>query len=154
MFNRTCHRCGRRGWRCECGFVGTTAALIGAAAISAGTSVATSVVGARGARRAGPVQAAGSERAAELQERHAREALQFNREILQGQQQNLRPYMQIGETGLANLGHLMGLPSDYQAPPPAQAAPQPVGPQMSPEQFFESRRRGAGIGAMMQQRRA
>ena len=151
MFNRRCRRCSKKGWRCECGFVGTTAAIIGG--ISAATSLATGAYGASQAKKAGRVQARGSERAAELQEQHAREALKFNREVYQQQQQNLQPYMQIGQTGVANLGYLMGLPSQYQEPAPAQAAPQPAGPQMSPAEFMEARRRGPGIGAMMQQRR-
>lgn len=154
LFTNPCPRCHRPRWSCECGFVGTTAAIIGAAAISAGTSIASGVIGGKAAKKAGRVQARGSERAAELQERHAREALKFNREIWQGQQQNLQPYMEIGRTGLANLGHLMGLPSQYQEPQ-AQAPPMrsPAAAPFSPEEFFDSRRRGAGIGAMMQQRR-
>lgn len=135
----------------QLGFVGTTMAIIGG--ISAATSIGTAAYGASQAKKAGRVQARGSERAAELQAQHAREALKFNRQVYERQQQNLQPYMQIGQTGLANLGHLMGLPSQYQAPAPAQAAPQPVGPQMSPAEFMQARRRGAGIGDMMQQRR-
>ena len=132
-------------------FVGTTMAVIGG--ISAATSIASGVIGAKAAKKAGRVQARGSERAAELQEQHAREALKFNREVWQGQQQNLQPYMQIGQTGLANLGHLMGLPSDYQAPQPRVAPqrrpPMPVGAPGA----IDPRRGEFTLSQMMQQRR-
>ena len=149
-----CQKC-KRGWRCECGFVGTTAAILGT--VAAATSVASGAIAAKGAKKAGKVQAAGSERAADIYKEHAQQALDFNRQMYQQQREDVRPYQQIGQTGVANLGYLMGLPSQYQAPAPAQPQGQPVRspaavPQI-PEGVLRPRQEGLMLSQMMGQRR-
>lgn len=147
---RACPKCKKGKWDCQCGFVGTTAALIGG--ISAATSIGTAAYGASKAKKAGRVQAAGSERAAELIKEHRDEALKFNRQVYEQQQQNLQPYTRLGGAGVANLGYLMGVDRGIQAPPPAQRPPGAGIPNISPEEIMQARRRGPAISELMQRR--
>lgn len=110
--------------------IGTTAAILGATAISAGASV----LGGRSQSRA-------IERGADAQAQAASEANDLNREIYYDQTGRLEPFRQLGISAIGPLSDLMGL--DYQtgqgqAQPGGQSMPfnpQTLYPQSGGQQF-------------------
>lgn len=93
----------------------STALAIGLGVASAGGAIASSVIGSKAAKKAAGVQAEAGTRAAELQAQSAREALAFQKEQFATTQENFAPWLQTGRGALANLSHLMGIPSPQQA---------------------------------------
>lgn len=91
--------------------------------ISGGTSVLGGIIASRAAGRAANVQAGAAERAAELQSQAARDALQFNREALTQQQQNLQPWISAGGGALRSIQDIVAQP--FAMPTPEEAMGDP-----------------------------
>ena len=117
---RLTRRCRHRRWGCECGFIGTTMAIIGAASLA--TKVVSGVIGSRAAGKASRTQAEAADRAAELEKESRDKALAFQRETLGQSREDLAPWLQTGRGALANLGYLMGIPSPQSGDTPTQRA--------------------------------
>ena len=87
---------------------------LGLGIASAVGSTASGIIGSKAAKKAGKTQAAAADRSAELQSQSAREALDFQRQMWQTQQQNFAPWLNVGRGALSNLSHLMGIPAQQQ----------------------------------------
>lgn len=92
----------------------STGLAIGLGALSAGGAIASGVIGSKAASKAAGVQAAAGTQAAQLQAQSAREALAFQKQVFATQQEQFAPWLQTGRGALANLSHLMGIPSQQQ----------------------------------------
>jgi hypothetical protein len=79
----------------------STGLAIGLGALSAGSNIAGSAIGARGAKKAARVQAAAAERSAELQRQAGIEA-----------REGYGPYTEFGEAGTGEVSRLLGLGGD------------------------------------------
>lgn len=110
---------------------GITATLIGLGIASTVGSVASGVIGSKAAGKAARVQAEAGTQAAQLQAQSAREALAFQKQVFATQREDFAPWLQTGRGALANLSHLMGIPSQQQeaggAVPGAGGEPRFVG---------------------------
>lgn len=85
-----------------------TAALIGGLA-SAGGSIASGAMGASAAGNAASEQAQAAEQAAQLQYQASQNALNFQEQQWNQEQQNEAPWLQSGTGALSNLDYLMGI---------------------------------------------
>lgn len=101
---------------------GTTAALITAGALSAGSSIAGGVMGSNAASSAADAQAQAAEQAAQLQHQDAQDALAFQKEQYNTAQKEFAPWLQAGTGAIGSLSDLMqngGFPDwtgQFQAP--------------------------------------
>lgn len=77
--------------------IGTTAALITLAAVSAGSAVATA-----------KIQSSAAEKAAKIQSESAKQQMDVYTNIWGQQQRNMAPYKQLGDNASALLASLMG----------------------------------------------
>ena len=85
-----------------------TAMLIGGLVGGAG-SIASGAIGASAAGNAADQQAQAAEQAAQLQYQASQNALGFQEQQYNQGQQNLAPWLQSGQGGLANLDYLLGI---------------------------------------------
>jgi len=88
---------------------GTTAALITAGALSAGSSVAGGIMGSNAASNAANAQAQASEYAANLQKQEADNALAFQKQQYDTSQKEFQPWLQAGTGGINQLSQLLGI---------------------------------------------
>lgn len=88
---------------------GSTAAALGtSAAIGAGTSIASGIIGSGAAKDAARTQAQAAEEAAQLNYKAQQEALAFQKDQFGTSQANLAPYLGTGRNALAALNKGMG----------------------------------------------
>lgn len=104
-------------------------AIIGAGAISGGTGLLSGILGSQASKSAASQQAQAAEQAAQLQAQAQANALAFQEKEFNAIQQNLQPYMQLGQQGIAQLtGQLPQLtknvvqPLQLTGPPPSNLA--------------------------------
>jgi hypothetical protein len=118
--------------------IGTTAALIGLTAATAGSKVAEAAMGAHAAGKAAKTQSAAVDKSMDLQ-----------RQIWGQQQQMQQPYLHAGSNSMNLLGSLMtpqGMPGAYRPPPGMGSSgyPNPNGPMTRPPMSFGMPPPGAG----------
>ncbi len=85
-----------------------TAMLVGGLA-GAGGSLASGIMGSNAAQNAAPEQAQAAEQAAQLQYQASQNALGFQENEWNTEQNNLQPWLQSGSGALSNLDYLMGV---------------------------------------------
>lgn len=85
-----------------------TALMIGGLA-AAGGSVASGMIGSHAAGKAADAQVSAADYAAQLQHEDAQQALQFQKQQYNTGQQEMSPWLQGGDAGLANLERLLGI---------------------------------------------
>lgn len=101
--------------------------------ISAGGSIAGAAMGSSAAKDAANLQSSAADRAAQLQYQASQNSLDFAKQVYGQQQQNMAPFLRVGQQAAGTLGSLMGFgPAAAPAAAPAPApAPLPGGGRMA-----------------------
>src|SRR5579862_122171 len=106
--------------------VGTATAIGIAGAVGAAGSLGAAALGANAAGNAASTQSNAALQAAQLQHEDAQQALQFQEQQYNTGQQELAPWLQSGQTSLANLDFLLGIGPNSTAAMPSTAAGAPT----------------------------
>lgn len=78
--------------------------------IAGGSSIASGLIGSSAASNAAKTQANAANYAAQLENQAANRSMDIQQQQFNIGQQNIQPWLQQGQAGLANLSYLMGLP--------------------------------------------
>lgn len=108
-----------------------TSTILGIAGIAAGVGggITSSIVGSNAAGNAADTQSQAAINAAQIQAQSAAQALAQQNAQFNTTQQNIAPWLHTGSGALANLGYLLGIPSQYRASSataPSSGSPTPT----------------------------